>query len=92
MQYRRSELNPVIRRAIKRRELSLNRKCRMIWDFTNFRGDTFLFGSFCINRDRLIVTIAVNCSGIIGGFLPIEMGSLWIRELAYHEQRIQNGQ
>ncbi len=70
MEYRISELNPAVKRHIKRKEKYLNRKCRTIWDFTNPLGERFLFGSFCKNYDRLIVTIASYNCVIVGGWLP----------------------
>jgi hypothetical protein len=58
MKYTKSDLPEYIRREIKRKEKDLGRTCRTIWDFTNPKDETFLFGSFCKNYDRLIVTIA----------------------------------
>jgi hypothetical protein len=66
--YNRSDLGKAIRRFITRKEKELNRKCRMIWEFENRQGQKFLFGNFCINRNRLIVTIAHYQAGI--GWIP----------------------
>mgnify|MGYP007099664960 CR=1 FL=1 len=71
MEYRKSELNPAVKRAIARKELYLDRKCRKIWSQENRLGETFLFGSFCKNRDRLIVTIAYGDKAVHGGFYPV---------------------
>lgn len=56
--FARSELSNTLKRQIKEKEAFLGRKCRSIWSFTNPKGERFLFGSFCKNWDRLIVTIA----------------------------------
>ena len=71
MQYRMSELNPAVKRHIKQKEKELNRKCRTMWDFTNPLGERFLFGSFCRNWNRLIVTIAVHNPVVCGGWQPM---------------------
>jgi len=70
MEYQRSSLNPAIRRKIKSEEKYLERKCRKIWDFTNPEGIKYLFGSFCQNRDSVIVTIAIQNLDVIGGWEP----------------------
>jgi len=67
--YNRSELNPAIVRNIKRKEKLLDRKCRTTWSFTNPKGQQYLFGSFCKNYDRLIVTIGFRMEGCFGGFM-----------------------
>lgn len=56
-EYRRSELSQGIKRNIKRKEQALGRVCRRIWSYTNHKGEQYLFGSFCVHYDRLIVTI-----------------------------------
>lgn len=58
MEYRKSALSKAVKRNIKRKEEYLGRTCRKIWDFTNSNGEKYLFGSFCANRDRLVVIIA----------------------------------
>ena len=72
MKHRKSELNPAIKRNIADKEKDLGRKCRMIWDFTNWKGETFLFGAFS-NKDRemLTVTIAYANPYVNGGFVPV---------------------
>ena len=70
MEYRKSDLNPVIQRNIKRHEKDLDRTCRKIWSFTNWRGEQYLFGSFCKNWNRLFVTIGIRMDGCFGGFFP----------------------
>lgn len=69
-EYRISELNPAIKRHIKAKEKYLGRKCRKVWSATNPKGEQYLFGSFCVNHDRLIVTIGFHMLGVIGGFAP----------------------
>ena len=71
MKYKISNLNPAIKRSIRRKEKYLNRKCRMIWDFENRLGERFLFGSFCRNWNRLTVTIAVYNPVVCGGWLTV---------------------
>lgn len=66
--YQRSKLNPAIRRYIKRIEKETGRKCRKIWSHTNPKGETFLYGSFCINYNRLFVTIGAANIYVSGGF------------------------
>lgn len=51
-------VSKAVRRNIKRQEDDLDRKCRRVWSFTNPKGQKYLFGSFCKNYDRLIVTVA----------------------------------
>jgi hypothetical protein len=70
MEYRKSSLSNPVKRHIKAKEKDLDRTCRKIWDFTNPNGETFLFGSFCKNRDRLIVTIAHKNDAVNGGWMP----------------------
>lgn len=60
MEYHKSDLGRGIRRIIKRKEADLERTCRKIWSFTNPNGERYLFGSFCKNYDRLVVSIAYN--------------------------------
>lgn len=67
--YARSELNKAVQRKIKEKEKHLGRTCRTIWEFTNPIGETFLFASFCKNRDRLIVTLA-HYSDLINKWIP----------------------
>ncbi len=52
------QLSKSVRRFIKRKEKELNRKCRMIWKFTNQKDETYIFANFCRNYDKLIVTLA----------------------------------
>ena len=68
--FKRSELNPSIKRYIKTKEKYLNRVCRKIWTHRNPKGELYLYGSFCKNYDRLIVTIGSHNPYINGGFLP----------------------
>ena len=70
MKHNRSRLNPAVKRFIKDKEKELDRTCRTIWDFTNPKGNRFLFGSFCKNYNRLIVTIAEYNQNVIGCWLP----------------------
>ncbi len=69
-EYNKSEINPAIKRFIKRLEKEHNRVCRKIWSFTNPNGEQFLFGSFCRNYDRLYITLGAYNSAVSGGFLP----------------------
>lgn len=55
--YKRSELSKTMRKRIKEKEQYLNRKCRMIWECPNPKGERIIYGSFCRNYDRLIVTL-----------------------------------
>jgi hypothetical protein len=55
--YIKSELRKNMKRNIKNKERELNRTCRTIWENTNPKGERILYGSFCRNYDRLIVTI-----------------------------------
>lgn len=55
--YKKSQLSKTIRKYIATKEKELNRKCGMIWEFTNPKGDTYLFANFNRNRDNLIVTV-----------------------------------
>lgn len=61
-------LGGVLRRHIKIKEEELGRKCRMVWTFTNPKGERFMFGSFCKKWNRLYVTIAYWRKDV--GFLP----------------------
>jgi hypothetical protein len=54
----RSELSQPIKRFIKRKEESLGRTCRTIWTHTNPNNEHFMYGSFCNNYHKVIVTIA----------------------------------
>ena len=56
--YQRGELSQPIKRFIKRKEKELNRTCRTIWTYTNHKNETFMFGSFCRNHDKVFVTLA----------------------------------
>lgn len=60
----RSNLSPNRRRYIREMERHLDRKCRSLWTFTNPLGERFVFGSFCRNYDRLIVTVSVYAPGV----------------------------
>jgi len=53
----RKNLNPAIKRYIKRKEKYLDKKCRMIWEFTNPKGEKYLFANFCKNWEKTIVTV-----------------------------------
>lgn len=55
---KRNGLRLSIRRHIRIKEADLDRTCRKLWWQENRLGEQFLFGSFCKNRDRLIVTVA----------------------------------
>jgi len=55
--YRRSDLSRTMNRKIKRKEQVLGRTCRTIWEHTNPKGERILYGSFCKNHDKMIVTI-----------------------------------
>ncbi len=57
-QLRKSELPAHIKKNIKWREKGLGRTCRRIWHSNNEKGTQYLFGSFCLNRNKLVVTIA----------------------------------
>jgi hypothetical protein len=70
MNIKKTELNPAVRRAIKRKEQKLNRICRKIWVQENKKGEEYLYGNFCKNRQGLTVTIAVRNWSVIGGWLP----------------------
>ena len=50
--------NPAIKRAIKRKETELSRKCRELFCATNPQGRKYLYGRFCRAYDKLIVTLA----------------------------------
>ena len=63
-------LNPSMGRFIVKKEKELNRTCRTIWQFTNPKGETFLFGSFCRNYNKLIVTLGHYNPCVNGFFLP----------------------
>lgn len=67
--FNKSELNPAIRRYIKRKEEELGRTCRMIWCGTNPEGETYLYANFCKNWDRLTVTIGFHRPSTCGGFV-----------------------
>lgn len=55
--------NPAIKRAIKRIEEKLNRKCREVFSSINPQNKEYLYGRFCKNYDKLIVTIAHKIGG-----------------------------
>lgn len=63
-------LSRTIKRFIKEKEKELGRKCRKIWRFTNPEGQTYLFGSFCRNYDRLFVTIGHFNAYVNGHYMP----------------------
>lgn len=67
---KRSDLNPAVQRRIQEKEKYLDRKCRKIWSFTNGQNETFLFGSFCRNRESVVVTIASRDFTVRGDWLP----------------------
>ncbi len=46
-----------IKRHIKYKEQELDRKCRKVWACTNRLGESILYGSFCKNWNRLIVSL-----------------------------------
>lgn len=61
--YGRSELSEAIKRRIKSKEESLGRTCRKIWEFTNVKGERYLFSSFTkkrgeVDKPPIIVTLA----------------------------------
>ena len=64
------ELSPIIKRHIKEKEKELGRTCRKIWRFTNPNNETYLFGSFCKSRNRLIVTIGYFNYHVNGQYIP----------------------
>ena len=68
--YSKSELSKTLKRRIKCKEKYLGRTCRSIWSHINPEGTMYLFGSFCRNYDRLIVTIAYF-EKRINVFLPV---------------------
>ena len=55
--FTRSELSKTMKKRIKEKEQSLNRKCRTIWDDVNLKGERILYASFCRDYDRLIVSL-----------------------------------
>lgn len=63
-------LSKTIKRFIKEKEKELNRKCRKIWRFTNPKGQTHLYGSFCRNWNRLYVTIGHYNGCVNGHYIP----------------------
>ena len=69
MKHSKAQLNPAIKRYIKRKEQELGRKCRMVWEFTNHKGEKYLFANFCKNWNKLIVTIGYGNWYASGGFL-----------------------
>ncbi len=69
----RSDLEPAIRRHIREKEKTLDRRCRKLWYFKNRLDEHFIFGSFCRNYDRLVVTVAGFVHGV--GWMP-QRGSL----------------
>jgi len=69
-EYRKSELNPAIKRFIRDKELELDRTCRKTWHNRNPNGEIYLYGSFCKNRDRLFVTIGYYNESVNGKFIP----------------------
>jgi hypothetical protein len=62
------ETSRAVTRNIKRLEKILDRKCRRAWYAENKEGTVYIFGSFCRNYDRLIVTLAYYQRGV--GFVP----------------------
>lgn len=54
----RTALSDRIRHKIRDKEEYLGKKCRKLWWFRNILGEDFVFGSFCKNRDKTIVTVA----------------------------------
>ena len=66
--HQEGELNPAIKRFIKRKEKELGRACRSIWSFTNPQGTQHLYGSFCRNYDKLPVTLGAANHSVYGGF------------------------
>ena len=69
--YRKSELNPAIKRFIKEKEEELDRTCRQIWQQTNHKKETYLYGSFRKTaKDSVIVTIGIYNPSVNGHFIP----------------------
>lgn len=71
MVYKKSELNPAVQRFIKSKEKYLERTCRKIWSGTNKQGEKYLFGNFCKDYDKVIVSIAIFNVDANGGWLPL---------------------
>lgn len=59
--YKCSDLSDAIRRLIKRKEIDLDLRCGLIWEATNPRGETYLFGRFNSGQgDHIIVTLGYH--------------------------------
>ena len=68
MKLTRAQLPNHINVFIENKEYELDRKCRSMWTYTNPHGNQFIFGSFCRDYNRLIVTIAHWCDR--SGWIP----------------------
>lgn len=64
----RSQLGTALRRFIRDKEKYLNRRCCKMWYFQNRLDEWFIFGNFCRNYDRLLVTVAQYVPNV--GWLP----------------------
>ncbi len=53
----KTELSKTIRKYIKNKETELNRTCRRVWEFTNPKGECYLFGSFCRDYKRMVLPV-----------------------------------
>ena len=72
-EYTKYNLSPSIKRYIKYQEKDLDRVCRKIWQHENPEGILYMYGSFCRNYDKVIITIAYFNEDV-GLWLPMEIG------------------
>ncbi len=71
-EYRKSQLSNSMKRYIKYLEKDLGRKCRKIWAGQSKSGIVYLYSNFCVDYDKLIVTIGHYIPVI--GWVPEEIG------------------
>ena len=70
--YTKYKLRPAIKRYIKYLEAKHGRTCRKIWIAKNPQGQIYMYAHFCINYDRLIITLAYYT--VASGWIPMEIG------------------
>lgn len=70
--YTRYNVRPTLKRYIKYLEKEHGRICRKIWIAKNPQGQIYMYANFCVNYDRLIITLAYFMDPV--GWIPMEIG------------------
>jgi hypothetical protein len=64
IEYRKSGLSKTLKRKIKETEEYLGRTCRKIWAGRSRTGNVYLYSNFCVNYDKVIITLAYYAPGV----------------------------